>query len=345
MIIQSVRLRNFGNFEDYHIDFSPRMNLFVGEMGSGKSTVINAIKFGLTGDTVGNRDDNVRQHTPEGEQSFVELRLIHQDSEFYIKRSVSSSGATLEIDGVNQWRTIKEVNEELWGRLETDKTKIANYVFADQEGVKGVLDKTATKRQEEFAALFGLEIAEKIRKQISGYLGDVEVPTSAMDGDKLREDNRNAEANLQSSEADLATLLQDYSPDTAAIELDTLSGVISAAALQKQVLPDKTKKLQQRTNAEAEIAIDYQTMDNHENNKELIRNELEASSQDYDKAERAVKQWDVYTANRDLALALDEQESALAAEKDKLQEPAFDITVEEAKTAEALSGKLNRCES
>jgi predicted ATP-binding protein involved in virulence len=44
MILNSINISNFRSFDDYGVDFHPRMNVIVGNNGSGKTSLLDAIK-------------------------------------------------------------------------------------------------------------------------------------------------------------------------------------------------------------------------------------------------------------------------------------------------------------
>lgn len=49
MYIKSLRLKNFRNYEDAYIEFSPKKNIFYGLNGQGKTNIIEALYFMQTG--------------------------------------------------------------------------------------------------------------------------------------------------------------------------------------------------------------------------------------------------------------------------------------------------------
>lgn len=48
MKIENVKLINYRNIENLSLDFSPEINLIIGENAQGKTNLIESIYFGLT---------------------------------------------------------------------------------------------------------------------------------------------------------------------------------------------------------------------------------------------------------------------------------------------------------
>ena len=49
MYIQNLKLKNFRNYEDLDIEFSPQKNIFYGLNGQGKTNIIEALYFMQSG--------------------------------------------------------------------------------------------------------------------------------------------------------------------------------------------------------------------------------------------------------------------------------------------------------
>ena len=43
MIIENIKLTNFRNYESLELDFSPKINVFIGENAQGKTNVMESI--------------------------------------------------------------------------------------------------------------------------------------------------------------------------------------------------------------------------------------------------------------------------------------------------------------
>ena len=48
MIIRSLELQNFRNYENAHIEFSEGVNIFYGDNAQGKTNILEAVYLGTT---------------------------------------------------------------------------------------------------------------------------------------------------------------------------------------------------------------------------------------------------------------------------------------------------------
>ena len=51
MVIKSLFTSNFRNFEQLQIDFSNKVNIFVGDNGQGKTNILEALYFLIEGES------------------------------------------------------------------------------------------------------------------------------------------------------------------------------------------------------------------------------------------------------------------------------------------------------
>ena len=127
MIIKELQLRRFGRHEALDCQTNAPVIGLSGENGVGKSTVMEAIKFAITGETTDNLDSYVKNCKGNGS---VLVRFTKNGREGSIFRQIGSTAKrALEWDG----KTIKGAKEvdaimaEIFG---ADKKAIANAVFA-----------------------------------------------------------------------------------------------------------------------------------------------------------------------------------------------------------------------
>jgi len=338
MIIKSVRLRNFGVFEDHTVDFSPRMNLIVGKMGSGKSTILRAVKLGLTGEYFGNKDENVRQHKRDADKSFIELQLSHAGSDIYVKRNVCSSGATLKVNGEKIGRNVEEVNSVLWDLLETDKDKISNYIFADQECIKGVLDMRPSERKNALLKLFGVTKAADIYKQLGDYGNKIAIPTSLVDVNALEAEIAELEVAIAVLDVELAEVT--YDDAFVAKRVRELQTVIDAISVQRKFVPLKEAKEVELKACESSIVDLSDKVVSKESEIEKVKESLEAAADDATLARSAVAAWNLIKANKDKVDSLKKEEFAIIGFLGRLAPPNSFISEVECSVLDTRKAEL-----
>lgn len=88
MIINKITLHNFGIFEDYNTKIKPQLNIFAGKNAIGKTTLLNAISWCLTGCSVDNQTityDNFINKNHINDDMFVEIEFNNKSK---IKRKI-----------------------------------------------------------------------------------------------------------------------------------------------------------------------------------------------------------------------------------------------------------------
>lgn len=95
MIINSLSIDNFRNFEKLHVDFSPSVNIFYGKNGSGKTNLLEAIFVLCLG----------RSH-----KAASETVLVNKESDFYrIEGSLSQDNVSVELAVAYQKTSRKKI--------------------------------------------------------------------------------------------------------------------------------------------------------------------------------------------------------------------------------------------
>lgn len=85
--IEGITIKNFRSISDFDAEISPGTKLIIGENGSGKSSLLEAINFGLTG------EGNARSFVKTGEKEmYVYIDLIYQENSYRIERGWNEKG-------------------------------------------------------------------------------------------------------------------------------------------------------------------------------------------------------------------------------------------------------------
>lgn len=48
MILKKITIENFRCFKNYEVDLTPGITVFIGKNGAGKTSLLNAIRYGLS---------------------------------------------------------------------------------------------------------------------------------------------------------------------------------------------------------------------------------------------------------------------------------------------------------
>jgi len=186
MIIDRLTLDNFCQHRDLCLTFSPRLNLLLGPNGSGKTNILRAMQFALTGDAGGDRNklEDIAQGADATGNAGVTLSLTHANAPIEIVRSLRPNRNTLVVGG-QQFNGAIEINKELWTRLGVTKKQIVDYVFVGQRKIDEMFDQKPAERAASLAALFGLSHAAAVHKHTGEFINSIEVPTTLLSEDAL----------------------------------------------------------------------------------------------------------------------------------------------------------------
>ena len=176
MLIKRLELVNYCQHVHREILVSGNLIAVVGRNGVGKSNMLGALQFALTGEQPDkNRADLLHWGAKEGH---VVLEFEQDGKPGRIERSVSSNKVTLEYDGVTT-SGITNVAKEMETRLHMDKDLVRQSVFVRQTEVDAIISAKTDKRDREvaFQKLLGIDAA-KIHKNLTDWLCNAAKPAS-----------------------------------------------------------------------------------------------------------------------------------------------------------------------
>lgn len=208
MIIKKLELVNYCQHGHREITIAGNLIAVVGRNGVGKSNMLGALQFALTGEQPDkNKADLLHWGAKEGH---VVLEFEQDGKPGRIERSVSSNKVTLEYDGVTT-SGITNVAKEIETRLHMDKDLIRQSVFVRQTEVDAIISAKTDKRDREvaFQKLLGIDAA-KIHKNLTDWIYATTKPVAY--------DVQLAEANQRLGE--LETRVQAVEDEVRAAEKD-----------------------------------------------------------------------------------------------------------------------------
>jgi DNA repair exonuclease SbcCD ATPase subunit len=176
MIIKRLELVNYCQHVHREILVSGNLIAVVGHNGVGKSNMLGALQFVLTGE----QPDKTKAELLHwgAKEGHVILEFEQDGKPGRIERSVSSNKVTLEYDGVTT-SGITNVAKEMETRLHMDKDLVKQSVFVRQTEVDAIISAKTDKRDREvaFQKLLGIDAA-KIHKNLTDWLYNATKPVS-----------------------------------------------------------------------------------------------------------------------------------------------------------------------
>jgi exonuclease SbcC len=172
-MIKSVELRNWKTHLNSRFEFSSGTNVLIGQMGAGKTAVMDAICFALFGTFPALQQRRIALHeiimarpTPM-ESATVLLVFQYGGSEFRVERTVRAKGSTeakLFIDGkFAAGPKPADVNNAIERNIEINYNLFSRAVYSEQNQIDYFLRLSPGQRKEKFDELLGLDRYEVVR--------------------------------------------------------------------------------------------------------------------------------------------------------------------------------------
>jgi exonuclease SbcC len=174
-MITKLRLRNWRSHDNSEFTFSSGVNALLGIMGSGKTSVMDAISFALFGTfPMHNQrkvklDELVRNKPEQQHRAEVELEFVGLDKEVYSVQRILEPGKTATaklsrngqmVDGPSTQRVTEHVEKI----LKVDYDTFSRAIYAEQNEMDQFLNIPKGKRMEQIDRLLKIDCFEIARK-------------------------------------------------------------------------------------------------------------------------------------------------------------------------------------
>ncbi len=257
-MLNNIELQNWKSHGNSVLEFAKGTNIIIGQMGAGKSSVLDAISFGLFGTfpSIQHRKvgvSNLIQNRPsEKESATVKLSFSVGNDHYVVTRQISTSGsakATLEKNGEYVQSQPQRVNEEIVRALKVDYDLFSKAIYSEQNDLDYFLKLRASERKKQMDELLGLdkfsnaqENAGSVINKLKDMVSESERIVSTLDIESLKQQ-------LEKLTAELVRLSSDKKRLES--ELESKSAIISAM---DSNLKSMKVLYQQKINLEKEIA-------------------------------------------------------------------------------------------
>jgi len=230
-MLKKLRLANWKSHKETEIEFSEGLNVFIGIMGSGKTSIMDGVCFALFGDFPALQsgrmklENLIRNNEKECE---VELELEIDKNTYSILRKISRSKPTEAYLRKNK-KLIegpqgKRVNEHVEQILKVDYSLFTRAIYSEQNNIEFFLALRKGKRKEEMDRLLGLDKFDAVRlnagsvisrlkdaiKERENSLGKMEVEKLEIELKRTEEEKKEMERRIGELEKGREKVIAEY---------------------------------------------------------------------------------------------------------------------------------------
>jgi exonuclease SbcC len=164
MKILKVDLENIGPHRRKTVEFGDGLIALMGPVGSGKSTLVNAVYALITNDfsrLADGKQDAICQQASTGEPSSITGHLQLADQLATITRKLAPSTSNLlELEDGTKFTKETEIKGALASLLGASRALLDNYVFVGQWTIRDLFKSTSSQRSEALSSLCGTKFIE-----------------------------------------------------------------------------------------------------------------------------------------------------------------------------------------
>lgn len=172
MILSRMHLKNFKKYTSYDIEFGEGLIGIIGKNGSGKSTIFEAILFGLYGEfkKQGTKELAKNANASETDALVVELEFEFEEAQYRVQREFRGKTLTAKAmfykNGELTTTGVKEVTSTIIKLTGLSKEAFMHTLFASQKELTSLSTLKNEERKKMIRRLLGLEKIDFIEKEL-----------------------------------------------------------------------------------------------------------------------------------------------------------------------------------
>ncbi len=205
-MIDSIELKNWKTHKDTRLKFSKGTNILLGQMGAGKSSIMDAISFALFGTypAIQHRrvavNEIIMNRPEQQDHARVSVDFGMDGAAYRIERDLELNGSTkasITKDGAYLQSQSQRVNEEVERILKVDYDLFSRAIYSEPNRLTYFLELRPAERKKQIDELLGLdkfataqENATSLVNRIKDIVSESEKAIANFDVKKLREQHK-----------------------------------------------------------------------------------------------------------------------------------------------------------
>ena len=240
MEITKLILKNFRTHRSALFEFAEGVTGIVGGNGSGKSSIVEAIIFLLTGEGYGKTKADMLTVGQAG--GYVIGHLIIDGKEAILERHIDTAKVNFMYDGTT-YKKSSEVNE-IWDNLfQIDKNIVQNVIVSNQGEIALLFNGDNSTKEKLFQKIFMVPNTTKLRDTIwNNYIKDAPPEYPVKDMVQLTSDLQCLEKLVSMSQEEMNGYKLDDDLYTSYIARRAYLGKVAESSSQQTELSDKLNK-------------------------------------------------------------------------------------------------------
>lgn len=314
MFIETLQVKNFCQFKENKIEFSPGLNAIVGPNGSGKTNTLNSIVFSVTGDLSrlhGLKKENIYSLAGEDEKASVALTFRHGQTKGQIIRTLQPDSQELSFEGQeHKFTRAADISREMTKLLGVNERMLLDYVFVSQWGIFSFVDQKPNVRAKAFGELFGANKAEDIYEDMGKY--KIAIPAVAVNGDQLK----SRLANLEKEQELLQLELEQYRdlPEKWSVDNDVKWQLYQQWLEQEQASTRRQQVVSKLTEVTQNLQVVKKALYEKAEEETVLRTTVRTCAAQATDAQAKLQMQAVYDENQEKVKVLSQQIATLEAE-------------------------------
>ncbi|MGC8648860.1 MAG: AAA family ATPase [Candidatus Micrarchaeia archaeon] len=256
-MIESIELKNWKTHNSTTLHFQKGVNVLIGIMGAGKSSVLDAISFALFGTfpTLNSKRvslSNLITNRPKKEDNAKIILTFSVDGDTYkVIREITPKGssAKLEKNGVYLQAQSTKVTEEVERLLKIDYDTFSRVIYSEQNGLDYFLNLTKTERKREIDHMLGLDSFSTAEENTITLINNIRASIEAKEENIAKIDKKE----LINSYQQLVLEKENIEKENEKLRLDEEKYKLELEK-QKSMVEELKKKLNEKIKLDKEIS-------------------------------------------------------------------------------------------